>query len=131
MGLPNTIPLLLLLAQRKAHVAEHSLLFIVVLNFNVVLVFVCVHRKAESTAYRAHTATVRSVNFSGDGQTLVTASDDKTIKVWTVHRQKFLFSLNQHINWVRCAKYDTCTHTHTVLTIIHQLLLQIVRLYIY
>jgi hypothetical protein len=25
-------------------------------------------------------------------------------QVWTVHRQKFLFSLTQHMNWVRCAK---------------------------
>lgn len=64
-----------------------------------------VFRKGESTAFRAHTGTVRSVSFSSDGQTLVTASDDKSIKVWAVHRQKFLFSLNQHINWVRCAKY--------------------------
>lgn len=61
--------------------------------------------KGESTVFRAHTGTVRSVSFSNDGQSLVTASDDKTIKVWTVHRQKFLFSLCQHINWVRCAKY--------------------------
>lgn len=67
---------------------------------------VCVYlyRKAESTSFRAHTSAVRSVSFSSDGQNLITASDDKTIKVWTVHRPKFLFSFNQHINWVRCAK---------------------------
>jgi len=33
--------------------------------------------------FKAHTATVRSVDFSSDGQTLLTASDDKTIKVST------------------------------------------------
>lgn len=62
------------------------------------------HSKGESTVFRAHTGTVRSVHFCSDGQSLVTASDDKTIKVWSTHRQKFLFSLSQHINWVRCAR---------------------------
>ena len=32
--------------------------------------------------FKAHTATVRSADFSADGQSFVTASDDKTIKVW-------------------------------------------------
>lgn len=64
----------------------------------------CPRSKGESTVFRAHTGTVRSVHFCSDGQSLVTASDDKTVKVWSTHRQKFLFSLSQHINWVRCAK---------------------------
>ena len=64
----------------------------------------CPHSKGESTVFRAHTATVRSVHFCSDGQSFVTASDDKTVKVWSTHRQKFLFSLSQHINWVRCAR---------------------------
>lgn len=61
--------------------------------------------KGESTVFKAHTASVRSVNFSSDGQRLVTASDDKSVKVWSVHRQKFIYSLNQHTNWVRCARF--------------------------
>lgn len=31
--------------------------------------------------FKAHTATVRCVDFSSDGQSLLTASDDKTVKV--------------------------------------------------
>lgn len=64
------------------------------------------HRKGESKVFKAHTAAVRSVAFSHDGQRLVTASDDKSVKVWSVHRHCFVYSLNQHTNWVRCARYS-------------------------
>ena len=37
--------------------------------------------KGESTEFKAHTATVRSVDFSQDGQNMCSASDDKTVKV--------------------------------------------------
>ncbi len=37
--------------------------------------------KGESTVFKAHTATVRCVDFSADGQSICTASDDKTVKV--------------------------------------------------
>ena len=43
--------------------------------------FFIIQSKGESTVFKAHTATVRSVDFSGDGQSLLTASDDKTVKV--------------------------------------------------
>lgn len=53
-------------------------------------------RKGESTVFKAHTATVRSVDFTYDGQTLITASDDKTIKVQPfteTHAQKDSLSI--------------------------------------
>jgi centriolar protein POC1 len=67
-------------------------------------IFFYLFSKGESTVFTAHSAAVRSVDFSSDGQYLLTSSDDKTVKLWSVHRQKFQFSLNQHSNWVRCAK---------------------------
>lgn len=62
--------------------------------------------KGASTAFTAHSATVRSVNFSSDGNFLVTAADDKSVKVWNAHQQRFLLSFKEHNNWVRCARFS-------------------------
>nr|XP_023423505.1 POC1 centriolar protein homolog B isoform X2 [Cavia porcellus] len=63
-------------------------------------------RRGKSSEFKAHTAPVRSVDFSADGQYLVTASEDKSIKVWNMYRQRFLYSLYRHTHWVRCAKFS-------------------------
>ena len=34
----------------------------------------------------------------------MTASDDKSIKLWDVGRRRFVQSLCGHMNWVRCAR---------------------------
>ena len=39
-------------------------------------------RKGDVTVFKAHTSTVRGVQFSKDGESLITCSDDKTIKVY-------------------------------------------------
>lgn len=41
----------------------------------------CTCSEGRSTILKAHTGTVRCVNFSQDGSSLITASDDKTAKV--------------------------------------------------
>lgn len=79
-----------------------------------------VSRKGESTVFKAHMAAVRSVAFSHDGHRLVTASDDKSVKVWSVQRQCFIYSLNQHTNWVRCARYDSVSTVCSVIPCIQQ-----------
>ena len=38
-------------------------------------------REGRSSVLKAHTGTVRCVNFSADGKLLITAGDDKTVKV--------------------------------------------------
>ena len=64
--------------------------------------------RGESSEFRGHSASVRSVDFSplDGGVNLLTASDDKSVKVWTVQRHKFVASFTGHTNWVRCARYS-------------------------
>ena len=37
---------------------------------------------------------------------MITSSDDKTVKLWTVNRQQFIASLIGHKNWVRSARFS-------------------------
>jgi WD40 repeat protein len=52
---------------------------------------------------------------------MVTASDDKSVKIWGVARRKFISALQGHNNWVRCARFApdgqliaTCSDDKTV-----------------
>ena len=55
---------------------------------------------------KGHTGPVRSVRFSNDGKFLITASDDKLVKVWSLPSRRFLCSLSGHSNWVQDAKFS-------------------------
>lgn len=55
---------------------------------------------------KCHAGTVRSVDFSWDSQHLLTASDDKTIKMWALPSRRFVRSFNGHANWVRSAVFS-------------------------
>jgi centriolar protein POC1 len=57
--------------------------------------------------FKAHFSAVRSVHFSPDGENLVTGSDDKSVKLWSVEgTRRFLTSMTQHSNWVRCTRFN-------------------------
>ena len=57
------------------------------LNPNSFYIYIMSFSKGESTVFKAHTATIRSIDFSKDGQSLLSASDDKSIKVCSVLTQ--------------------------------------------
>lgn len=63
-------------------------------------------REGKSTTISAHSGTVRSVNFSSNGRMLMSSSDDKTVKVWALPSQRFMFTLSGHANWVRTAQFS-------------------------
>jgi centriolar protein POC1 len=55
---------------------------------------------------KGHAAPVKSVDFNTDGSLLVSASDDKLVKVWDINKLKFRQTLRGHQNWVRSAQFS-------------------------
>jgi centriolar protein POC1 len=62
--------------------------------------------KGTSTLLKAHAGAVRSVNFGKDGKSLLTAGDDKTVKIWALPSKRFMATLSGHSNWVRTAVFS-------------------------
>jgi len=69
--------------------------------------------EGRSTEFKGHTSAVRSVDFSpnDNGSRILTGSEDKTAKLWTVARSgqqshRFVRSFTGHTNWVRSAKFS-------------------------
>ena len=44
---------------------------------------------AKCSIMNGHAAPVKSVEFNSDGSLLVSAADDKLVKIWDVHKRKF------------------------------------------
>lgn len=63
--------------------------------------------KGDSVVLKGHTAGVRSVHFALDSRHLLTSSDDKTARIWSLPSRKFVCSLIGHSNWVKSAKFST------------------------
>jgi WD40 repeat protein len=53
-----------------------------------------------------HTDSVRSVNFSADGQFIVSASNDKTVRIWDAPSGALLKTLEGHTSWVWSANFS-------------------------
>ena len=53
-----------------------------------------------------HTCGVRSAAFSPDGKKIVTASYDKTAKIWDASTGECLHTLEGHTNWVCSAAFS-------------------------
>lgn len=49
---------------------------------------------------------VRSVEFHPKDRKLVTANDDKAVKLWSIETKRFLQSFLGHTNRVNCARYS-------------------------
>ncbi len=57
-------------------------------------------------ALQGHAGSVSEAEFSPDGTRIVTASKDRTARVWDAAGGKLLFTLQGHNNWVKSAKFS-------------------------
>ncbi|WP_442505363.1 protein kinase domain-containing protein [Novipirellula sp. SH528] len=55
--------------------------------------------------HMAHEDAVRAIEFSADGQTILTAADDYTIKLWKTQSRQLDTSLRGHGGWVTSASF--------------------------
>lgn len=53
-----------------------------------------------------HLSTITSLNYSPDGQKVVTASNDNDVKIWTAATGELLFTIKAHKNWVNKAIFS-------------------------
>jgi len=56
---------------------------------------------------KGHSAPIKSIEFNTDGKLLVSAADDKLVKIWSVEDMKFIQSFSGHMNWVKCAQFSS------------------------
>ncbi|MBE9072188.1 WD40 repeat domain-containing protein [Microcystis sp. LEGE 08355] len=62
--------------------------------------------KSERNRLEGHDSPVQSVNFSPDGKTLVSGSEDKTIKLWNGSTGQEIRTLKGHDKWVNSVNFS-------------------------
>lgn len=62
------------------------------------------------TAHEGHNHAVFCVSFSPDGRLLLSASGDKTVKIWDLQTRKVLHTFKEHEQWV----YSVCFFHHSM-----------------
>ena len=68
------------------------------------------NRRGQSTILRGHTRGVRSIRFSRDSSLLISASNDKSIKIWNLPSKTYACALVGHEEAVRVAEINTASH---------------------
>lgn len=58
-----------------------------------------------SAYFKAHTSSVRSIDLDGSCDHFLTASDDKSVKLWRLNNKKLMKTFTGHRNFVRCARF--------------------------